>query len=54
MAQGLDIKAFTTGVVRSWWQWALVAIIIGSASIGILGLLWSFWNYLQRTTEVCF
>lgn len=53
MAKGLDIKAFTDGVAKNWWQWTLIGIVIGSSSIGILGILWAVWKYTQTRLSVC-
>jgi hypothetical protein len=52
MAQGLDIKAFTDGVVTTWWHWALVVIIITSTTIGIAGAIWTFWKFIRRIINV--
>jgi hypothetical protein len=52
MAQGLDIKAFTDGVVKSWWQWVLVALIAASGSIGVIGALWGLVKTVRKFLRV--
>ncbi|KAF2430083.1 hypothetical protein EJ08DRAFT_697629 [Tothia fuscella] len=47
MANGLDIKAFSDGVLKNWWQWALVTIVCVSATIGTFGIFWSTWKYTR-------
>ncbi|QDS70762.1 hypothetical protein FKW77_003684 [Venturia effusa] len=36
MAQGLDIKAFADGKLGTWWQLALLGIVVASAALGLL------------------
>jgi hypothetical protein len=53
MAQGLDIKAFTNGVLSAWWQSALVGIVVASALLGLVGTLWGLIKSIRHRHDVC-
>jgi hypothetical protein len=53
MAQGLDIKAFTDGVLSTWWQSSLVGIVVASGVLGLIGLLWGLIKSLRIRHAVC-
>jgi hypothetical protein len=53
MAQGLDIKAFTNGVLSAWWQSALVGIVVASALLGLIGTLWGLIKAIRNHHAVC-
>lgn len=53
MAQGLDIKAFTDGVLGTWWQWALLGIVVATALLGFLGVFWGLVKTIRARIAVC-
>jgi hypothetical protein len=53
MAQGLDIKAFTDGVLGAWWQSALVGIVIATAVLGLIGTFWGLVKAIRIRHAVC-
>lgn len=53
MAQGIDIKAFTDGVLGAWWQSALVGIVVASAVLGLIGTFWGLVKSIQARHIVC-
>lgn len=53
MAQGLDIKAFTDGVIATWWQKALVGIVVASALLGLVGTFWGLVKAIRSHYGVC-
>jgi len=52
MVEGLDIKAFTGGVLRGWWQYALVAIIAAAGLVGILVIVLECWKSARNYRKV--
>lgn len=52
MAQGLDIKAFTDGVLGAWWQSALVGIVVVSALFGLIGTFWGLVKTIRARQTV--
>lgn len=52
MVKGLDIHAFTDGVLKGWWQYALIVIVVTSAFIGLVVVFWECWKSVRNHRKV--
>jgi hypothetical protein len=53
MANVLGITAFNSdAVLKEWWEWTLVAIIIASGAIGIIAFVWTSYSSIRKLLGV--